>query len=552
MTAPIWMASPPEVHSSLLSAGPGPGPLLAAAVAWSSLSVQYAESADELVTLLGAVRAGDWDGPTAGAYLAAHAPYLAWLVRASTDSAAVAAQQEVAAAAYTAALAAMPTLPELAANHAAHAVLTATNFFGVNTIPIAVNEADYARMWVQAATVMGTYQDVAAAALAATPHTEPAPRVMAAAAPAARAAQSSSYPPDTQDQWLDWLEKTGFVDFYNRYIQPLIDQLMNNPFFRSLFSGFDPWLPSLGNPLSFLNPFNIAFALGYPMDFGSYFGYLAQMFSFVAADLAAAFASGNPATIAWTLLFTTIEVIGTVITDTIALIKTLLEQMIVLIPAILPLLTVSVVPLVVPILVGGLAGLTGLAGLHAIPVPPFVPAPTLVPVALAPSPPPAPAPAPSPAPAPAPTSAAAPAAAAPGAPPPTPSGPPVATLHSLAYLVGGLTADARRAASAGVRRREAAAPENVEAPAVAQPEEESTQRRRHRAAAKQLGRGYEYLDPEPSTTASQLGAPTLGFAGTAANRAAAAPAGLSAPVLDEFADAPRAPMMPATWDGSKQ
>ncbi|WP_254358876.1 PPE family protein, partial [Mycobacterium avium] len=320
------------------------------------------------------------------------------------DSAAVAAQQEVAAAAYTAALAAMPTLPELAANHAAHAVLTATNFFGINTIPIAVNEADYARMWVQAATVMGTYQDVAAAALAATPHTEPAPRVMAAAAPAARAAQSSSYPPDTQDQWLDWLEKTGFVDFYNRYIQPLIDQLMNNPFFRSLFSGFDPWLPSLGNPLSFLNPFNIAFALGYPMDFGSYFGYLAQMFSFVAADLAAAFASGNPATIAWTLLFTTIEVIGTVITDTIALIKTLLEQMIVLIPAILPLLTVSVVPLVVPTLVGGLAGLTGLAGLHAIPVPPFVPAPTLVPVALAPSPPPAPAPAPSPAPAPAPTS----------------------------------------------------------------------------------------------------------------------------------------------------
>ncbi|PBJ47644.1 hypothetical protein BI298_18620, partial [Mycobacterium avium subsp. hominissuis] len=256
----------------------------------------------------------------------------------------------------------------------------------------------------------------------------------AAAAPAATAAQSSSYPPDTQDQWLDWLEKTGFVDFYNRYIQPLIDQLMNNPFFQSLFSGFDPWLPSLGNPLSFLNPFNIAFALGYPMDFGSYFGYLAQMFSFVAADLAAAFASGNPATIAWTLLFTTIEVIGTVITDTIALIKTLLEQMIVLIPAILPLLTVSVVPLVVPTLVGGLAGLTGLAGLHAIPVPPFVPAPTLVPVALAPSPPPAPAPAPSPAPAPAPTSAAAPAAAAPGAPPPTPSGPPVATLHSLAYL----------------------------------------------------------------------------------------------------------------------
>ncbi len=565
MTAPIWMAAPPEVHSALLSSGPGPGPLLAAAQSWNSLSTEYAQTAAELAALLANTQAGAWQGPTAAAYAAAHAPYLAWLTEASANSAMTAARQETAAAAYTAALAAMPTLPELAANHATNAVLLATNFFGINAIPIAVNEADYVRMWIQAATVMTGYQAVAAAAVAASPQTPAAPQIEKTN-PASVVSdlgnrifnwlESLPLPPDTENEVYQWLENIGFINYWNNYLEPLSNAFLNSPYFQGIFSGFDPYLPLLGNPLIFLSPSNIAFALGYPLDIGSYVAFLSETFSFIALDLTAAVATGNPATIGFTVLFTTVEAVGTIITDTIALLKTLLEQFIVLlIPIITPLVTASLASLGAGAALSPAAGLSGLAGLAAIP-PPVPPPPILPPVAaLVPN---IPSSTPTSAPAPAEVAALSPPA---GSPPPPTFAPPTsgaagvgmhmgmgmgAGMDNYGYLVGDLSVAARRAAGVGARKT-APVPEGAEAAAVAAtPREPAQRRRRRRPMTQMLGRGYEYMDLEDEDT-SAMGAGTRGFAGTAAKSGAGRAAGLATLPDDALGGSPRMPMMPGTW-----
>ncbi|OBG77334.1 MULTISPECIES: PPE family protein [unclassified Mycobacterium] len=518
MTAPIWMASPPEVHSALLSSGAGPASLLAAASAYSDLSAEYASAATQLSAVLEATQAGAWQGPSAESYAAAHAPYLEWLARSSADSATAAAQHEVAAAAYTSALAAMPTLPELATNHVVHGVLVATNFFGLNTIPIAVNEADYARMWVQAATTMTTYQAVSTAAVAATPQADPAPPIVKADAASDDSGDDDPFPDPTQDnpfnEWLAQILRNFGINW-----NPAQGTVNGLP--------YDSYADA-GQPI-----FWVVRALELLEDFEQFGYYLVH----------------NPALAFQYLVSLEMFDWPTHIAEIASWLGT--QPALLLAPALL-----AIAPL------GALGGFAGLAGLAALPQPvpvavpaPVAPAPTLAPV-LGHTPLAAPAAAPASAPAPAPAPAATTvASAAPPAPPPA-AGP----GFFPPYVVGppGMGTGSGMAASASSSaRRKAPEPDSAAAAAAAAAQGAARAKRRRRQ--RQRDHADEFMDmnvdvnpdwggpgDEPAA-ASDRGAGTLGFAGTARKAAAGAAAGLTTLAGDEFGGGPTMPMMPGTW-----
>ncbi|WP_102144064.1 PPE family protein [Mycobacterium hubeiense] len=178
---------PPEVNTARLMAGAGPAPMLQAAAGWEAFAILLETQADELAASLANLSAL-WTGTAGERAVAATMPMVAWLRVASAQAQQRAAAATAQAEAYSTALATTPPLAEIELNHITHAVLEATNFLGINTIPIGLNEADYVRMWLQAAGVMHTYQFATAAICAVLePIMKPKPVVIPGAEGAAMA-----------------------------------------------------------------------------------------------------------------------------------------------------------------------------------------------------------------------------------------------------------------------------------------------------------------------------------------------------------------------------
>jgi PPE-repeat protein len=170
-----FAALPPEINSARMYAGPGSGPMLAAAAAWDGLAGELYSAASSYHSVVSGLADGPWLGPSSVSMAVAAASYVGWMMTAATQAEQTASQARTAAVAYETAYAMTVPPPVIAANRSLLTVLVATNFFGQNTLAIAATETSYAEMWAQDATAMYGYAGTSASAAMLTPFTPPLP-----------------------------------------------------------------------------------------------------------------------------------------------------------------------------------------------------------------------------------------------------------------------------------------------------------------------------------------------------------------------------------------
>jgi len=180
-------ALPPEVNSSRMYAGPGSGPIMAAASAWQALAAQLDSVARGYAAVISGLQGETWSGVASTAMADAAQPYIDWMATEAAKAEETAGQARAAAAAYEAGYAATVPPALVTANRAQYAALVTANIFGHYTTQIAAVEAAYAEMWAQDAQAMYGYAASSSTATNLTPFTEP-PQTTTATGQSAQAA----------------------------------------------------------------------------------------------------------------------------------------------------------------------------------------------------------------------------------------------------------------------------------------------------------------------------------------------------------------------------
>jgi PPE-repeat protein len=95
-----FVALPPEVNSGRMYAGPGSGPLIAAATAWQGLASELQTTAAAYSAAVTGLTSQAWLGPSSAAMAAAAAPYVQWMTTTAGQAEQAAMQSQAAAGAF--------------------------------------------------------------------------------------------------------------------------------------------------------------------------------------------------------------------------------------------------------------------------------------------------------------------------------------------------------------------------------------------------------------------------------------------------------------------
>lgn len=181
-------ALPPEINSARMYAGPGSGPMMAAATAWDVLANGLESVSRRYSSIITRLQGESWSGGASEAMSTAVAPYVAWVAAAGAKAEEAASQARAAAAAYETAFAATVPPSLVTANRVLLADLVTNNVFGQYTGEIAATEAQYEQMWAQDAAAMYNYAASSSAATSLSQFGRPPQTTSPSAQPAQAAA----------------------------------------------------------------------------------------------------------------------------------------------------------------------------------------------------------------------------------------------------------------------------------------------------------------------------------------------------------------------------